>query len=571
MHFLWEGVAKRRGLLLQMLKDERTQRREDGVAVSSSDDERDMRRVDAQIEGSGGRGIALGQDMKHTSHRRTRDQNKDLESMFLDDEGDKRLLNLCITARASGSAILLAYTRSASSGGMQTYGHAILWEGVAKRRELLLQMLKDERTQRREDGVAVSSSDEERDMRRVDAQLEGNSSQGALLAARKKNRRRRREERQGQKQQQRDLEGTLFHHSANKARLSLFKQSTLLTLDSEKQTTSYTESFRVKGVPTDFTASSHSYDPKILKQIAKQKELLQAAGYMAFQSENGQEELKAVAAKTQKMRNFWTSFSLSRADVKPGNSVSFRKDGTYGGIEAEFVVGSEDNLRRVNVSKSCPQLHVHGSVRGLDHIESAALIASSKKMRKFWQAVDAKSKENSPDRRVLLHNCAASDEEVRKLGILLMPWKAAIARAAAGCRMLLCSPDCKCVDSIRDSHASGAQVLEGITLSVDVGIDDGVMAPESSGTICDGSQRNVNDLSCRTRCKLNSPHDSSGLADAETLSPFFSLQSPSQSQLFNARSFSQESSPTRYHYPVVSLDCMRDCAPLSLNFCLGLR
>ena len=98
--FLWEGVAKRRELLLQMLKDERTRRREDGAAVSSSDEERDMRRVDAQIEGLGGRGIALSQRTRHTSYRRTREQNKDLESMFLDDEGDDRLLNRCVDARA---------------------------------------------------------------------------------------------------------------------------------------------------------------------------------------------------------------------------------------------------------------------------------------------------------------------------------------------------------------------------------------------------------------------------------------------------------------------------------------
>ena len=46
--------------------------------------------LDAQIEGSGGGGGSMvrGQRMKHTSHRRTREQNRDLESMLLDDEGD---------------------------------------------------------------------------------------------------------------------------------------------------------------------------------------------------------------------------------------------------------------------------------------------------------------------------------------------------------------------------------------------------------------------------------------------------------------------------------------------------
>ena len=48
-------------------------------------------------------------------------------------------------------------------------------------------------------------------------------------------------------------------------------------------------------------------------------------------------------------------------------------------------------------------------------------------------------------------------------------------------------------------------------------------------------------------------HRLSFLANAETRSPFFSLQSPSQSQLFKARSFSAGSSPTRFHDAAVSI------------------
>jgi hypothetical protein len=46
-------------------------------------------------------------------------------------------------------------------------------EGVQKRRDLLLEMMKNERSRRRQKGEAVSSSDEEQDRRRVDVQLVG--------------------------------------------------------------------------------------------------------------------------------------------------------------------------------------------------------------------------------------------------------------------------------------------------------------------------------------------------------------------------------------------------------------
>ena len=454
-----EVIERRRQHLVRMLRRGREARQQQREAVSSSDEERDLRRVEAQLHGMTAEFQAI---FNQIFKRRDRAQNKDLERAFLDPDGvEKRRKHLMLMLKQNRNARQQRGEEVSSSDDerdlrriqMQMQGLTTEFQQVFNR--IRLSFKSDERTQRREDGVAVSSSDEERSVRWVDVQLEGISSQGGLLAAHKKNRRRRREERQRQTQQQQDLEGTMFHRSANKARLSLYNQRALLSLDSEMQTTSHTELFRVKGISTNFKASSHSYDAKILEQIAQQKELLQAAGYMAFQSENGQEELQAVAAKTKKMRNFWTSFSLSRADMKPGNSVSLRKCGTSGSIEAEFVVGSGENLRR-DMSKSSEQLHVHGTVRGLDRIESAALVASSKKMRKFWQAVDAKSKENSPDRRVLLHNCPDSDEEVRKCGVLLGPSKAAIARASVGCRVLLFSPDCNSVNHIRDFHASGA-------------------------------------------------------------------------------------------------------------------
>ena len=84
-----------------------------------------MRRVDAQIQGMS--------KLPTKSGRRTHAENKDLESLFLDPEG------------------------------------------VQKRREHLLEMMKQDRRRRQDEGDQVSSSDDERDMRRVDAQLVGMS------------------------------------------------------------------------------------------------------------------------------------------------------------------------------------------------------------------------------------------------------------------------------------------------------------------------------------------------------------------------------------------------------------
>jgi len=119
------GVRKRRENLLVTVKHDRSERRERGDEVSSSDEEQDMRRVEVELQG-----MSNG-PMKH--QRRNRKQNKDLESMMMDDSG------------------------------------------VRKRRENLLATLKHNRSKRRERGDEVSSSDEELDMRRVEVELQGMS------------------------------------------------------------------------------------------------------------------------------------------------------------------------------------------------------------------------------------------------------------------------------------------------------------------------------------------------------------------------------------------------------------
>ena len=59
-------------------------------------------------------------------------------------------------------------------------------EGVEKRREELLAMLKQDRTTRRQQGNEVSSSDEENDMRKVDVELEGIYGHATVSALRKR-------------------------------------------------------------------------------------------------------------------------------------------------------------------------------------------------------------------------------------------------------------------------------------------------------------------------------------------------------------------------------------------------
>jgi len=119
-------VHKRREHLLAELKKKRTERREQGEPASSSDEEKDTRRVDADIQGMVRQALRPVQ-----SRNRTRTESKALESLLMDPEG------------------------------------------VHTRRELLLAELKKKRTERREQGEPASSSDEEKDMRRVHADYVG--------------------------------------------------------------------------------------------------------------------------------------------------------------------------------------------------------------------------------------------------------------------------------------------------------------------------------------------------------------------------------------------------------------
>ena len=100
--------------------------------MSSSDEERDSRRVEAQMQGMNAEFQAI---FNRISKRRDRAQNKALERAFLDPEG------------------------------------------VSKRHQHLMQMLKHDRAARQMEGQSVSSSDEERDLRRIEMQTEGMQSE----------------------------------------------------------------------------------------------------------------------------------------------------------------------------------------------------------------------------------------------------------------------------------------------------------------------------------------------------------------------------------------------------------
>ena len=116
-----DGLQERRTRLLKMTQDQRRLAGMRGELVSSSDEERDKRRAEAHI-----------QFMANVyARRRTRAESKELESLLMDPEG------------------------------------------VHKRREHLLAELKKKRTERREQGEPASSSDEEKDMRRVHADYVG--------------------------------------------------------------------------------------------------------------------------------------------------------------------------------------------------------------------------------------------------------------------------------------------------------------------------------------------------------------------------------------------------------------
>jgi hypothetical protein len=196
-----EGVQKRRELLLEMMRKDRSRRREQGEAVSSTDEGQDTRRVDAELLG-----MARQARRPVESRRRNRGESEQLESLLMDSEGVQKRRELLLEMmrkdrsrrREQGEAVsstdeeqdtrrvdaeLLGMARQARrpvesrrrNRGESEQLESLLMdsEGVQKRRELLLEMMRKDRSKRREQGEAVSSTDEEQDTRRFYSDLVG--------------------------------------------------------------------------------------------------------------------------------------------------------------------------------------------------------------------------------------------------------------------------------------------------------------------------------------------------------------------------------------------------------------
>ena len=120
-----EGVKRRRDYLLELMKDDRTKRRKRGEPESSSDEEKDLLKVTEQIEGM-------------ATYLRKNGQNS------IRCVGQKALQKVSLDA-----------------------------DRVEQCRKHMQKMIHEQRRFRKLRGEPVSSSDEERDMRRVDAELIG--------------------------------------------------------------------------------------------------------------------------------------------------------------------------------------------------------------------------------------------------------------------------------------------------------------------------------------------------------------------------------------------------------------
>jgi hypothetical protein len=221
--------------------------------------------------------------------------------------------------------------------------------------------------------------------------------------------------RKNRKQHHKEIENVLLngggagkHADALKNALRKRRSEKILTSSSKDLGTSYTESFRVKGLST-LTAQTMSVNPKLLKEIETQKQILKkASSYRAFQGDSGQEELQKVAATTRTMRNFWESMSsntqesgtkaqngtsfLSKSFLKGGWGASGMEDNTgideeVPDMEAEFVLQSK-NDGQVHPLSMRGDLNVYKGVHGLSQVESEALQKSASQMRDFWKRVE---------------------------------------------------------------------------------------------------------------------------------------------------------------------------------------
>ena len=415
------GVDRRRRDLLDMMKQDRRQRQSKGEDVSSSDEERDGRRVDEQIRVIATLyGKVTGREKLGTC---TRAQNEEMEAVFLDHEGAQRRVEYMrrmlrqerSERRERGSDIsssddekdarwveaqMQGMTRRPGESNRRTRAQnkeleALLMDpaGVDKRRQQLCELLREDRRARRSRGEDVSSSDEERDNRRVEAQLLGayvevNRSRGDGL------------------QDAGRIEDALFVENPPWRRrvAALWSQSSArLALSPSQQGFTYTDSFELHG-GRRLNVQSKSWDPRLLKQVREQKEILRAASGVsqALDGENAtegvtkggadelcvaqqfsgvveenesqehaavkggeqktiHEELQALQGSAARMKRVWQQVEAQKLGVTGNSSASFRKRGPGMYVVQDTTLSADVGIQGGSFVPSSPH-DTHGLI-----------------------------------------------------------------------------------------------------------------------------------------------------------------------------------------------------------------
>ena len=151
-----EGVQRRRDHLLQMVKNERALRQNQRENVSESDDERDNARVAAQLEGM-------------VANFKVNKRNKIAGQIFLDEAGvSARRLHFSKNLHRDK-------TEQGTSIGLRKQVEFRLTHSLfGRHRQRMFWEIRNQRRRRREaENEVVSSDDDDRDLARVEAEIEG--------------------------------------------------------------------------------------------------------------------------------------------------------------------------------------------------------------------------------------------------------------------------------------------------------------------------------------------------------------------------------------------------------------
>ena len=383
--------AEGREAFLEMMKQDRRKRQEQGGEVSSSDEERDRRRVDQQI-----RVMSMMYGEIHgqvNSGSCTHAQKEEMEAVFLDHEGAQRRIEYMrqmmqekrsgrheqgsdvssddegrVEAEMLGTAGRPGTSRRRTRAQNREMETLLMdAEDLDRRRQDPFELLKADRRARRAQGGEVSSSDEERDSRRnsrVEAQLLGSHAEGmpSLLQGR----------REGVQDAGRNIEDALFVEdpSWRLRRSALLSQgnSSKLVVSSSQQGFTYTDSVAMRG-STKLTVQSKSVDdPKVLKQLQEQKEILRAAGGVSKVSDGevGAQELGALRQTSRDLIEYWHNLSATHNTSEAGG------DGQES-LDEKMRVGQEITDEELQA--------VHGSAA---------------RMIRFWRAVEAQRVAEDP-------------------------------------------------------------------------------------------------------------------------------------------------------------------------------